>query len=50
MENKKSRNLIAAAIAITAAAVIVLLVAGFAAAGFVLSMFLRVQNTKRVFS
>ena len=32
MENKKSRNLIAAAIAITAAAVIVLLVAGFAAA------------------
>ena len=33
MENKKSRNLIAAAIAITAAAVIVLLVAGFAAAG-----------------
>ncbi len=32
MENKKSRNLIAAAIAITAAVVIVLLVAGFAAA------------------
>lgn len=32
MENKKSRNLIAASIAITAAAVIVLLVAGFAAA------------------
>ena len=32
MENKKSRNLIAAAIAITAAAGIVLLVAGFAAA------------------
>lgn len=27
-----------------------LLLAGFAAAGFVLSMFLRVQNTKRVFS